>query len=47
MSMSIFSRNLLLLHTEYAFGGHPFDFTGIFDMLPKDVEDLGEGFTFK
>lgn len=32
---------------EYAFGGHPFPFTGIFDMMPRDLTELGEGFNFK
>ena len=47
--MSTLSIKLLLSHAEYAFDGHPFDFTGIFDKLPKDleVEDRRGGLTFK
>ena len=37
----------LHLILEYAFGGHPFPFTGIFDMMPRDLTELGEGFNFK
>jgi len=47
IGLGVYHSGVEVYGKEYAYGGHPFEFTGIFDMLPKDVEDLGEGFTFK
>ena len=37
----------LLYPVEYAFGGHPYNWSGIFDMSPKSVDTLGDDFKFR
>ena len=45
-------RGILVLHIcfftkEYAYGGHPMPMSGVFEIMPRDAEDLGEQFKFK
>ena len=48
MGVGVYHTGVEVFNKEFAFGGHPHDFSGIYEIIPKNIKELNiDVFKFK
>lgn len=47
LGLGVFHSGVEVHGEEFVYGGHPFSFTGIFPITPRDPTELGDQFRFR